>query len=147
MLEPLGTVFLNLMFCIAVPTVFCSVSSAIANMQSATAGRQDHGHDGPDLLRHRRRRGSHHVRRWSGPSPWCPTGYQLDGGARVGGTLGLSDMIINFFTKPDFSELWSRKAILPLIVAAVLFGFGIQLAGGPADEDGRAAGGCHRAAS
>ena len=34
-LEPLGTVFLNLMFCIAVPTVFCSISSAIANMQSA----------------------------------------------------------------------------------------------------------------
>jgi Na+/H+-dicarboxylate symporter len=39
-------------------------------------------------------------------------------------------MIINFFTKPDFSELWSRRAILPLIVAAVFFGFGIQLAGG-----------------
>lgn len=34
-LEPLGTVFLNLMFCIAVPTVFCSISSSIANMQSA----------------------------------------------------------------------------------------------------------------
>jgi Na+/H+-dicarboxylate symporter len=44
--------------------------------------------------------------------------------------LGLADMIINFFTKPDFSELWSRRAILPLIVAAVFFGFGIQLAGG-----------------
>ena len=27
-LEPLGTVFLNLMFCIAVPTVFCSISSS-----------------------------------------------------------------------------------------------------------------------
>ena len=36
-LEPLGTVFLNLMFCIAVPTVFCSISSSIANMQSAKA--------------------------------------------------------------------------------------------------------------
>lgn len=49
----------------------------------------------------------------------------------IGETLGLADMIINFFTKPDFSELWSRKAILPLIVFAVLFGFGIQLSGGP----------------
>ena len=48
----------------------------------------------------------------------------------VGKTLGLADMIINFFTKPDFPELWSRKAILPLIVFAVLFGFGIQMAGG-----------------
>ena len=40
-------------------------------------------------------------------------------------------MIVNFFTKPDFTELFSRRAILPLIVAAVLFGFGIQLNGGP----------------
>ena len=30
----------------------------------------------------------------------------------------------------DFTELFSRRAILPLIVAAVLFGFGVQMAGG-----------------
>ena len=40
-------------------------------------------------------------------------------------------MIVNFFTKPDFAELLSRRAILPLIVAAVLFGFGVQMNGGP----------------
>ena len=34
-LEPLGTVFINLMFCIVVPMVFCSIASAIANMESA----------------------------------------------------------------------------------------------------------------
>ena len=33
-LEPLGTVFVNLMFCVVVPMVFCSISSAIANMKS-----------------------------------------------------------------------------------------------------------------
>ena len=33
-LEPLGTLFLNLMFCVVVPMVFCSISSAIANMKS-----------------------------------------------------------------------------------------------------------------
>ena len=27
-LEPLGTVFINLMFCIVVPMVFCSIASA-----------------------------------------------------------------------------------------------------------------------
>ena len=48
----------------------------------------------------------------------------------VGSTLSVTDMIINFFTKPDFGELWSRKAILPLIIAAVFFGFGIQMTGG-----------------
>ena len=34
-LEPLGTLFINLMFCIVVPMVFCSIASAIANMDSA----------------------------------------------------------------------------------------------------------------
>ena len=34
-LEPLGTVFINMMFCVVVPMVFCSISSAIANMGSA----------------------------------------------------------------------------------------------------------------
>ena len=32
--------------------------------------------------------------------------------------------------KPDFMELWRRRAILPLIVFAILCGFGIQMAGG-----------------
>lgn len=34
-LEPLGTLFINMMFCVVVPMVFCSISSAIANMVSA----------------------------------------------------------------------------------------------------------------
>ena len=33
-LEPFGTVFINLMFCVVVPMVFCSIASAIANMES-----------------------------------------------------------------------------------------------------------------
>ena len=34
-LKPLGTIFTNLMFCVVVPMVFCSISSAIANMQNS----------------------------------------------------------------------------------------------------------------
>ena len=33
-LEPLGTLFTNMMFCLVVPMVFCSICSAIANMPS-----------------------------------------------------------------------------------------------------------------
>lgn len=33
-LKPFGTVFINLMFCIVVPMVFASISSAVANMES-----------------------------------------------------------------------------------------------------------------
>jgi Na+/H+-dicarboxylate symporter len=46
-------------------------------------------------------------------------------------------LIVNFFTKPDFPELFSRRAILPLIVFAVLCGFGIQLSGGKATMTAR----------
>ena len=30
----LGTLFINMMFCVVVPMVFCSIASAIANMKS-----------------------------------------------------------------------------------------------------------------
>lgn len=33
-LEPLGTIFINLMFCIVVPLVFCSLAGSVANMHS-----------------------------------------------------------------------------------------------------------------
>ena len=128
-LEPLGTLFINLMFCIVVPMVFCSIASAIANMQSAKRAGKIMG---------------------TTIATFCVTAgiaalimyiivriipivgntYEIVEG-EVGETLGLADMIINFFTKPDFMELWSRKAILPLIIFAILFGFGVQLSGGP----------------
>ena len=127
-LEPLGTVFINLMFCIVVPMVFCSICSAIANMDSMKKAGKIMGVT---------------------VATFCVTAgiaalimyiiarifplvqgqYQVVEG-EVGETLGLADMIINFFTKPDFPELWSRRAILPLIVFAILCGFGIQMAGG-----------------
>ena len=127
-LEPLGTVFINLMFCIVVPMVFCSICSAIANMDSmkkagkimvttvitfcVTAGIAA-------LIMYIICR----------VFPLVQGRYDMTEG-EVGQTLGLADMVINFFTKPDFNELLSRRAILPLIVFAVLCGFGIQMAGG-----------------
>ena len=65
--------------------------------------------------------------------PLVSSTYEVVEG-EVGETLGVADMIINFFTKPDFMELWSRRAILPLIVFAILIGFGVQLSGGPATK-------------
>ncbi len=127
-LEPLGTVFLNLMFCIAVPTVFCSIASAIANMQSAKRAGKIMGVTIATFLVTAAIAAviTYIVVRLIPP---VMGEYDLIEG-EVGGTLGVADMIVNFFTKPDFTELWSRRAILPLIVAAVLFGFGVQAAGG-----------------
>ena len=127
-LEPLGTVFLNLMFCIAVPTVFCSISSSIANMQSAKRAGKIMGVTIATFLATAAIAAVIMYVTVLLIPPVTGEYAMIEG--EVGGTLGVADMIVNFFTKPDFTELFSRRAILPLIVAAVLFGFGVQMAGG-----------------
>ncbi len=127
-LEPLGTVFINLMFCIVVPMVFCSIASAIANMDSMRKAGKIMGVTVVTFL--------------STAAiaavlmyvvclifPLVQGKYEVVEGT-VGETLGLGQLIVNFFTKPDFVELLSRRAILPLIVFAILCGFGIQMSGG-----------------
>ena len=127
-LEPLGTVFINLMFCVVVPMVFCSISSAIANMSSAKRAGKVMGVTVATFFVTAAIAAviMYIVVR---VIPITSGTYEVTEG-EVGATLGVADMIINFFTKPDFVELWSRRAILPLIIAAVFFGFGIQMAGG-----------------
>ncbi len=127
-LEPLGTVFINLMFCIVVPMVFCSISSAIASMASMKRAGKIMG---VTVATFCVTAGIAAVIMYiiCRIFPLVQGQYEVVEGT-VGETLGLADMVINFFTKPDFPELWSRKAILPLIVFAVLFGFGVQMAGG-----------------
>ena len=126
-LEPLGTLFTNMMFCVVVPMVFCSIASAIANMNSGKKAGKVMGVTIATFL--------------------CTaaisavimyiivrivpvyTGNVVEEAADIG-KVDVATLIINFFTKPDFPELWSRKAILPLIIAGIFFGFGVQMAGG-----------------
>ena len=128
-IEFLGTVFINMMFCVVVPMVFCSISSAIANMKSAKRAGKIMGTTVITFLTTAAIAGvlMYIVCRIF---PLVNGQYTVTEG-EIGETLGVQDMIVNFFTKPDFTELLSRRAILPLIVAAILFGFGIQMAGGP----------------
>lgn len=127
-LEPLGTVFINLMFCIVVPMVFCSICSAIANMESAKKAGKIMG---VTILTFMVTAGIAAVLMYA-VAQVVPLvkGEYAGAGEGVATTPGVSDLIVNFFTKPDFAELLSRKAILPLIVFAVLCGFGIQMSGG-----------------
>ena len=127
-LEPLGTVFINLMFCIVVPMVFCSIASAIANMDSMKKAGKIMG---VTLATFFITAGIAAVIMYvvCRIFPLVQGQYTVTEG-EVGTGMGIGDMIISFFTKPDFVELLSRRAILPLIVFAVLCGFGIQMAGG-----------------
>lgn len=127
-LAPLGTVFINLMFCVVVPMVFCSIASAISNMSSAKRAGKVMGITIAVFLVTAAIAAviMYIVVRFI---PVVTGDYEPVEGV-VDSTLGVTDMIINFFTKPDFIELWSRKAILPLIIAAIFFGFGVQMSGG-----------------
>ena len=128
-IEFLGTLFINMMFCVVVPMVFCSISSAIANMKSVKRAGKIMGVTIVTFLTTAAIAGvlMYIVCRIF---PLVDGHYNMVEG-EVGEVLGFGDMIVNFFTKPDFAELLSRRAILPLIVAAVLFGFGVQMSGGP----------------
>lgn len=132
MLSPLGDLFINMMFCIVVPMVFVSVSSAIANMDSPKQAGKVMGVTV----------GTFSVTALIAAIIMyvvvrivniVPEGFSVK--EMVTSTEDLTDittgeLIVNFFTKPDFSELLSRRAMLPLIVAAIIFGFGVQMAGG-----------------
>ncbi len=126
-LEPLGTIFINLMFCFVVPMVFCSITSAVANTISMKRAGKVLGTTIITFLCTATIAAviMYLIVRFL---PIVTVTPEYEEGTSA--TLGAADMIVNFFTKPDFVELLSRKAILPLIVFAVICGFGIQLAGG-----------------
>lgn len=132
-LEPLGTLFINSMFCVVVPMVFASIASAIANMKSISrAGRVM----GTTIITFLCTAAIAAIIMYIVVSVIniVPSGFNVfemvtEKAEATDVTTG--DLIVNFFTKPDFSELLSRRAMLPLIVASILFGFGVQMSGGP----------------
>ena len=128
-LEPLGTLFTNMMFCLVVPMVFCSICSAIANMPSMKkAGKVM----GVTLATFFITAGIASVLFYLIVKIFpIVTGTYDVPEADPNAVMGVGDMIVSFFTKPDFVELLSRRAILPLIVFAVIIGFGVQMQGGP----------------
>ena len=132
----LGDIFINLMFCIVVPLVFVSISSAIANMAS------------------KKRLGKILlttiatfvvtgilcavimiiVSRVFDPLVVGNVAYEA---TDPGEGKSTGELITGFFTVNDFSALFSRSAMLPLIVAAILFGFGVSHCGGPESRVGQ----------
>ena len=128
-LAPLGTLFTNMMFCLVVPMVFCSICSAIANMPSAQrAGKVM----GVTISTFFVTAGIASVIMYAVMRIFpVVTGTYDVPQADPSAVMGVGDMIVSFFTKPDFVELLSRRAVLPLIVFAIILGFGVQMNGGP----------------
>ena len=135
-IKPLGTVFINMMFCIVVPLVFASISSAVANMKSRRRAGKIMGvtvatfvvtgaiaavimyiliRVFPPVL-----------------TPWSEIPTE-----EMGEYATMSELLVNFFTSSDFVGLLSRRAMLPLIVFSLLFGFAVNLNGGQNTPVGR----------
>lgn len=129
-LAPLGTVFINMMFCIVVPLVFASISGSIANMKS----RQRAGKIlGTTVLTFVITGVLAAVIMFALVKIFPPvlSAWEEIPAEEMGEYASLSEMIVNFFTTSDFVGLLSRRAMLPLIVFSVLFGFAVNLNGGP----------------
>lgn len=125
-LQPMGTIFINLMFCVVVPMVFCSIASAIANMKSMRRAGKIMGVTVATFFV---------TAAIAAVIMYIVcrlvplvTGTYAPPEGEVG-SVSASEMLVNFFTVPDFTALWSRKAMLPLIVAVIIFGFAVQWTG------------------
>ncbi|MBD5150720.1 MAG: dicarboxylate/amino acid:cation symporter [Oscillibacter sp.] len=135
-LKPLGTVFINMMFCIVVPLVFASISSAVANMKSRSRAGKIMGVTVATFVV----TGAiaavimYILMRLFPPVliPWSEIPTE-----EMGEYATMSELIVNFFTSSDFVGLLSRRAMLPLIVFSLLFGFAVNLNGGQHTPVGR----------
>ena len=135
-LKPLGAVFINMMFCIVVPLVFASISSAVANMQSRRRAGKIMGVTVATFVV----TGAiaavimYVLMRIFPPvlTPWAEIPTE-----EMGEYATMSELLVNFFTSSDFVGLLSRRAMLPLIVFSLLFGFAVNLNGGQTTPVGR----------
>ena len=125
----LGTVFINMMFCIVVPMVFASIAGSVANMESKERAGKIMGYTvGTFVVTGAIAAVIMFVLMKVFPpvlEPWTNLAAE-----EIGEHASMTDMIVNFFTSSDFVGLLSRRAMLPLIVFSILFGFAVQMTGG-----------------
>jgi len=128
-LKPLGTVFINMMFCVVVPMVFSSIAGAVANMGSRKrAGKIMGTTVATFVITGAIAAVIMYVLMKTFP-PVLVKWEDIPAEA-MGEYATMSEMIVNFFTASDFVGLLTRKAMLPLIVFSLLFGFAVNLNGG-----------------
>jgi len=133
--KPLGDVFINAMFMIVVPLVFSTICSAVAQMSSMERlGRVMKaliivffvtGAIAAILM----------LITVTLFPPAAGTSIQLNATGDIQ-AFKTADQIVKAFTVEDFPQLISRRAMLPLIIFTIFFGFCLQTLG----EKGRAVG-------
>lgn len=134
-LKPIGTIYLNLMYCSLIPLVFFSISSSVANLKSPKLlGKMLASVFGVFIVT-----GSIAaiimitlVNVISYASGIVVDSFEA---ATASEGFSLSNQLVNMFTVGDFPDLLSRSHILPLIVFAIICGVAAVSSG----ESGRKA--------
>lgn len=134
--EPLGQIFLNLMFTIVVPMVFVSITTAVGNMLNMKRLGKILG----SLVMTFVVTGLFAaalvlivVNIWP---PAANTTIAM-GAAEMEEASSISDMIVGSLTVNDFSGLMSRSNMLPIIVFAIMSGLAVASCGGQESPAGR----------
>ena len=128
--KPLGTVFINMMFCVVVPLVFASVAGSVASMGNMRRAGRIMGITVTVFVATGTIAAIIMFALMKAVPPVLAPWQEIPAG-EMGEYASLPDLLVNFFTVGDFAGLLSRKAMLPLIVFSVLFGFAANMAGGP----------------
>ena len=107
----LGTVFINMMFCVVVPLVFASIAGSVANMESRQrAGKIMGVTDGTFVITGAIAAVLMFVLMKLFPpvlTPWADMVAE-----EIGEHASFTEMIVNFFTSSDFVGLLSRHRVL-----------------------------------
>ena len=134
--EPLGQIFLNLMFTIVVPMVFVSITTAVGNMVNMKRLGKILG----SLVLTFVVTGMFAaalvlivVNVWP---PAANTTISM-GEAEMESASSISDMIVGALTVNDFSGLMSRSNMLPIIVFAIMSGLAVAACGGQESAAGK----------
>lgn len=122
----LGTIFINMMFCIVVPLVFASIAGAVAGMKNRTRAGKIIGYTIATFV-------------ITGiiasiimfvlmkVYPPVLKAWENVPSEELGEYATIPQMITNFLTTSDFTGLLTRRAMLPLIVFSIIFGFATNL--------------------
>ena len=135
-IKPIGDIFLNLLFTIVVPLVFVSIASAVGGMANMKRlGKILGGTIGTFTFT-----GAIAgvcVLVWVNLfSPSAGTTIELVA-SEVGEAQTAGELLVSSLTVSDFSDLWDKSNMLPLIIFAILFGFCVSACGGEQSPMGK----------
>ena len=128
-LAPLGDIFVNAMFTVVVPMVFISIASAVGNMSNMKRLGKILGSTLVTFIVTGIIAGIIMIAAVK-LFPPVLTPFEV-AAEEVGEPKTVGELIVSFLTVSDFPLLFSRSNMLPLIVASIIFGFGVSICGGP----------------